>query len=417
MKAQIKEAAINKDAASHPGTAELLLMMMNNSRLNCCRFDYSFNDMEGMDRGLRAHLYPGDPKPYEDLRKQVAALPTHSAIFMTDGLGCRYFICSKNDRKEGPDEIITIGPYLAEPLHDPALLKNMKKWNLPEVRFEEIRGYYQQLPCIAQESIRPVLRLFADSFFEDSSYETVDFTASTAAITSGSGHSAPAQLDPAALEYRYQLENELMQQIRNGDTRKAITVFHTFAQASSSMAPRLSDRLRDRKDLLITLNTISRKASEQAGVHPWYIDHLSNQIIPMIEQTASEAESDRTNRAIIERYCSLVRELSFADYSELIREAARYINRNLSAELTLQGLADICNVNASYLSARFKKETGYAPIEYINRRRVRQAGFLLVTTPLPVRSIAEQVGFTDYNYFSRVFHRITGISPSGYRRN
>ena len=68
------------------------------------------------------------------------------------------------------------------------------------------------------------------------------------------------------------------------------------------------------------------------------------------------------------------------------------------------------------LSRIFRQELGLSPWEYLTRYRIRQARQLLRITNDSIADIALQVGFDDKAYFTRVFHRYTGCSPSIYRK-
>jgi len=68
-----------------------------------------------------------------------------------------------------------------------------------------------------------------------------------------------------------------------------------------------------------------------------------------------------------------------------------------------------------YLSRVFNRELNISPWDYLNRYRVLQSKQLLLNTAESVGAIARQVGFKDQAYFSRVFHKVTGMSPQGFR--
>ena len=85
--------------------------------------------------------------------------------------------------------------------------------------------------------------------------------------------------------------------------------------------------------------------------------------------------------------------------------------------LSLESLATRFAVNKNYLSNRFHKEVGMTLTDYINQTRIHRAVRLLEKTPLPLQEIAEQCGFTDANYFTRIFKKVNGISPNEYRKS
>lgn len=73
--------------------------------------------------------------------------------------------------------------------------------------------------------------------------------------------------------------------------------------------------------------------------------------------------------------------------------------------------------NASYLSSLFSKEMGVSLTDYVNLCRIHHAQRLLLGTNLPIKSIAEQCGFSDIHYFSRLFKKIVETTPKAYRES
>jgi YesN/AraC family two-component response regulator len=65
----------------------------------------------------------------------------------------------------------------------------------------------------------------------------------------------------------------------------------------------------------------------------------------------------------------------------------------------------------------FTRELNISPWDYLNRYRVLQSKHLLGNTSESIGSIARQVGFKDQAYFSRVFHKVTGMSPQEFRES
>ena len=92
------------------------------------------------------------------------------------------------------------------------------------------------------------------------------------------------------------------------------------------------------------------------------------------------------------------------------------IKYNYSNGITVKNLADNLSLDASYLSTIFKNKVGISPKKYILKLQIEKATKLLCDTNFTVREISIAVGFTDALYFSRVFHNMTGMAPSVYRK-
>lgn len=99
-----------------------------------------------------------------------------------------------------------------------------------------------------------------------------------------------------------------------------------------------------------------------------------------------------------------------------IRFIIDYINLHYKEDLSLEGLAELCDIGANYLSRKFRHYTGTTVVKYIRMRRVEKAKELLIKTNDSISEIAYQCGFNDSNYFSYVFKQSEKISPLKYRK-
>ncbi|MBC5649105.1 helix-turn-helix domain-containing protein [Christensenella tenuis] len=95
--------------------------------------------------------------------------------------------------------------------------------------------------------------------------------------------------------------------------------------------------------------------------------------------------------------------------------AREYIDAHYKEPLTLTVVSDKLNISPYYLSHIFKDEFGVNVIEYLNHTRIRNAKHLLSKSGLAVKDIALKTGFSDPNYFCRIFKKLTGLTPSAYR--
>ena len=100
----------------------------------------------------------------------------------------------------------------------------------------------------------------------------------------------------------------------------------------------------------------------------------------------------------------------------ILSHALAYVRQNDASHFTVAQVADFCHCSESYLSRIFKRRTGVNINTYVNKIRVEQAKSNLLFSDDNIAEVASQVGFSDPNYFSRVFTRMMGISPTEYRR-
>ena len=104
-------------------------------------------------------------------------------------------------------------------------------------------------------------------------------------------------------------------------------------------------------------------------------------------------------------------------FDPLVENIKNYIRENMAYDFTMEEMASAFNYTPKYLGRAFKQRTGQTIKEFCNRAKVYRAQHLLRETDIPVETVAVQVGFNSINYFDRVFHRITGLSPQAYRNS
>ena len=120
---------------------------------------------------------------------------------------------------------------------------------------------------------------------------------------------------------------------------------------------------------------------------------------------------------MIRDYCMLVRKYSLKKYSYYVGRAITLVHYDLTADLSLKSICAQLNVNPSYFSTLFRKEYGCTLTEYVNRQRIDRALLYLKNSNRMVQDIAAECGFSDPNYFIRLFKRQTGMTPNQYRQH
>lgn len=103
--------------------------------------------------------------------------------------------------------------------------------------------------------------------------------------------------------------------------------------------------------------------------------------------------------------------------SKTVRAAAEYAALHYKENIGLNDAAKAAGVNSTYLSYLFSQEMGLGFSNYLLNLRIQCAQRLLEKSSLKIRQVAEQAGFNDYHYFSKVFKKATGVSAAQYRKD
>lgn len=103
------------------------------------------------------------------------------------------------------------------------------------------------------------------------------------------------------------------------------------------------------------------------------------------------------------------------NYEKTIKDVIVYIDNHYTDDISLEYLEKKFFMDLSYLSKLFKKETGKTYLQYITEKRIEKAKELMNNTGLNIYEIASKVSYNNAKYFSQLFKKVEGISPSEYR--
>ena len=317
-------------------------------------------------------------------------------------------------------EVLLMGPYLASQPTEEELLEMCEENGLFPQMQRTVREYYASLPILRDANLLFVmLETFCERMWQRPSFALVDVNRE---------HHAPVSLLNAeprtdslddhlanmkVLEKRYEFENEMIRAVTLGQIHKEKQFLPGFEAMQLEM--RGSSPLRSAKNYSIIMNTLLRKAAENGGVHPVYLDRISSDFARKIEEISVLSAFPTLMNEMFRSYCRLVRKHSIRRYSPAVQKAILLIDSDLSAPLTLSSLAAAQGLSEGYLATIFKRETEKTVSEYVREKRMKHAAHLLTTTKLQIQTIALHCGIMDVQYFSKLFKKHTGKTPKEYR--
>jgi AraC-like DNA-binding protein len=99
-----------------------------------------------------------------------------------------------------------------------------------------------------------------------------------------------------------------------------------------------------------------------------------------------------------------------------IQKAISFVNDSYRTDISRDAACGLAGMSPSHFSRTFRKVVGMSYQEYVNRKRIAEAKELLRTSPQSIAEIAAYVGFADNTGFGRIFKKVTGHTPSAYRK-
>ena len=118
---------------------------------------------------------------------------------------------------------------------------------------------------------------------------------------------------------------------------------------------------------------------------------------------------------VINRFISYVFEFKDIKHSDALFKAMNYVRNNYNKKISLEDISEYVYLSKSYLSKIFKDEMNCTLTNYINNVRVEKSKSLLLDSSLSLADIAYMVGFEDQSYYTKVFKKVTGVSPGKYK--
>ncbi len=326
-----------------------------------------------------------------------------------------YMLLPENDE----NLILVIGPFTDTMLGSRQVMEIAEKNGIAPSLHRVFSEFYSNITVIDENNpLLAMVTVFCEKIWRKKEFAVLDIQKEKLSMISPISKADEYEqnnllFDMEAMEKRYKYENEMMQAVSLGQINKLDYFVGKFNY--NLLKKRTNDTLRNIKNYCIIMNTLLRKAAQNGGVHPIYIDKVSSSLAIKIEMLQKEDAVPPLMSEMFKTYCRLVRQHSMKNYSPIVQRTIAIIDSDISASLSLSTLSKKQNLSAGYLSSVFKDETGKTLTEYIRDKRIKHAEYLLGTTHLQIQTVALHCGIMDVHYFSKTFKKQTGKTPKEYR--
>ncbi|QEN08235.1 helix-turn-helix domain-containing protein [Oceanispirochaeta crateris] len=218
--------------------------------------------------------------------------------------------------------------------------------------------------------------------------------------------------DTEISQYPIEKERELLHLIQTGDSKEARRVLNEILGAVFFSSGGKYDVVKARVlELLVLLSRAAVEGGADAeqifGMNYNYLKEINN-------YNSVEGLAGWLARVIV-RFSDLVFDLRDVKHADAIYQTIQYINKNYAEKVTLDEVASSVYLSPAYFSKIFKEEMKCNFNAYLNQVRINKSKNLLINSKFSLVEIAGMVGYEDQSYFTKVFKKMTDLSPGKYR--
>ncbi len=212
----------------------------------------------------------------------------------------------------------------------------------------------------------------------------------------------------------YEMEQEMVRMVREGDLNIQ-SHMNRLAVSGSMGTLANSDSTRQMKNAVLVCIVLFSSAAIEGGVSPEIAMTLTDHYFQSVEASRSLPELTEIATTMQNDFVQRVRKVRSRSLSRPVLDCCDYINMHLEEKLSLREMAERLKYSETYLSRKFRQETGLSFKEYIRRQRLDQAKALLKDNALDIRDISDRLHFCSPSYFAEQFKAEFGFSPTQWR--
>lgn len=169
------------------------------------------------------------------------------------------------------------------------------------------------------------------------------------------------------------------------------------------------------KARITELIVIISRAAIEGGADITEVFGINSDFLNDIRMLSSSDELYQWLAKVLIRFNNSVFSIFEVKHSYLIKRITEYIKKNYMNKISLNDISNYTNLSVSYLSRIFNEEMGCNLNSYINRVRIDNAKLFLLNDVIPLTEAAYLTGFDDQSYFSKIFKKVTGVTPGKFR--
>lgn len=211
----------------------------------------------------------------------------------------------------------------------------------------------------------------------------------------------------------YKEEEELIEEIKLANLNNIKPVVEKISKVTNTRINKPTEEIL--KSLAYELIILTSRAAIAGGADPEQVAELKKKTVLNLKNSKISGRFLEWVEDMVRGFVTLITENWGSSSNSLIDMAKNYINQNYQKSITLEQVASFTHLNPSYFSRYFKEKTNMNFVEYLTRLRLEKSKELLLSSKLTIDKIALKTGFRSNSYFTSVFKKYEGITPTEFR--
>lgn len=305
----------------------------------------------------------------------------------------------------------------------PAFTSDISEQNIEKMIRDKIHSV--KLKRIFMETLKALPVLSISSYYQYGQMLYFTITGEKITVSEFNFQTYPEELiginnDPFTIRSKGELhgtwamEQALMQYVEEGNLDYQETL-GKIAITGASGDYLYNNPFRSHKTDVLVFTALCSRAAMRAGLSPELAYTLSDYYFASIENATSISELQTISHAMFHDYTLRVHEmLKNTQISRPIQECCNYIQLHSAEKLEIADIAAQIGYAEYYFSKKFKKEVGISVKDYIKEAKINRAKIML-KAGISISEVTDTLNFSSQSYFTEIFRKLTGITPTEYR--
>lgn len=316
--------------------------------------------------------------------------------------------------------IILIGPTLSSEIDEKSISSLIKEFNISVKYKKNLVNYYNHVVILDINTFADIGLLLYHSIYHEK-LDVLDLQNNSQIFININSKNKNAfdiseskKRRDSVFHHSPGYERELLECIKQGNIDK-LNNFLKSTTVDGELGIHSKNPLRNQKNLFISFASLVSHAAFEGGLDWELALTLSDFYIRTVEESTTIVDISNLFVKMFLDYTERVHKVKVGNHSTSVIKCQNFIFEHLYEKISLSEIAEHISINPSYLSHLFKKEVGKSISEYIQKERIDEAKKSIEAGEKSLADIYIPLGFIDQSHFTKVFKKITGITPKEYR--